>query len=169
MGCGCKNKGKQNVNVQLEITDSNPILLDESLISQLGKGEPMKKKDYPFCKLSSNEYNSDNVSIKIHDKDGSLLQELSVSKYTSLESFVKIMLDFEKSSNIRFSNKDCIASELASHTYVHKVIKQCVNDYGLRKISLKMFQDRIQAVSNLTYDNSQELVAEFEKAKKLLH
>jgi hypothetical protein len=167
MGCGCKNKGKQNV--QLEIADSSPILLDESLISQLGKSTLSNKKDYPFCKLSSNEYNSNNVSIKIHNKDGSLLHEVSVSKYESLEHFIKIILNFEKSSNIHFSNKDCIASEIASHTYVHKVVKQCIDDYGLRKISLKMFQDRIEKTSHLSYDNSQELVAEFEKAKKLLH
>ena len=166
MGCGCKNKANQNI--QLEIKDSNPILLDENLISQLGKSTSSKKCDYPFCKLSSNEYNSDTVSIKIHNKDGTLFKEVAVDKYESLEKFIQTILNFEKSSQIHFSNKECIASEIASHTYVHKVVKQCINEYSQHKISLKMFQDRIEKASHLSYDNSPELAAEFEKAKKLL-
>ena len=170
MGCGCKAKQAKNENqhIQLEINDPNPVLLDESLISQLGKNTSTQKKNFPFCKLSSNEYNSENVSLKIHNNDGSLVHEVSVPKYQSLEHFIKIILDFENSSNIHFNNKECIASEIASHTFVHQVVKQCLDDYAHNKISLNIFQDRIQAASHLSYDNSKGLVAEFEKAKKLL-
>jgi hypothetical protein len=171
MGCGCKAKQakKENQNIQLEISDPSPILLDESLISHIGKNTSIQSNNFPFCKLSSNEYNSENVNIKIHNADGSLIHDVSISKYESLEKIVKIILDFEKSSHIRFHNKEGIASEIASHTYVHKVVKQCIDDYSQNKISLQVFQDRIQSASHLSYNNSQELVAEFEKAKKLLH
>ena len=170
MGCGCKGKQAKNEkqNIQLEINDPNPILLDENLISQLGKNTSVQKNNFPFCKLSSNEYNSENVGLKIHNNDGSLVSGISVPKYQSLEHFVKIILEFEKSSNIRFTNKECIASEIAAHTYVHKLVKQCLDDYAQNKISLNIFQERIQSASHLSYDNSKELVAEFEKAKKLL-
>ena len=179
MGCGCKNKAKQNekkvsnANIELEIKDTNPILLDESLISQLGKSEPAmnlySKSAFPFCKIQSNEYNSDIVSINIHNSDGSLREDFKIPKFASLENFVKVILDYEKSSGLLFSNKECIASEIAAHTYVHKLVKKSIDEYNQHKISLLMFQDRIQTASNVSYGNSPELVAEFEQAKKLLH
>ena len=175
MGCGCKNKNRQNQNIHLEIKDSNPILLDESLISQLGRNNSntnststSKKVGNFFCKIQGTDYNSEVVSLKIHNTEGTIVEEIEISKYDSLEKFVKIVLDFEKNKNIPLTNKQCIASEIASHTYVHKVIKKALDEYTQHKISLLMFQNRIQAASNLSYDNSPDLVAEFEHAKKLL-
>jgi hypothetical protein len=158
MPCGCKNKQVKPVN------DEDAILIDENILLNI---KEMPVTNHDDCKISTNVFMSDSVSFKLFNVEGLLLHEATLLKYEPAETFVDIVHNFEKKTNYMFPNKKGISTEIASHTYVHKEVKDVIDLYSNQKIDLTTFQERIQKASEITYENSTGLKMEFEKVKSL--
>ena len=183
MGCGC---GKKKANAEDKPNDVKPneakpaeivkpvekeeVLIDESVISKLNNNANVNQSNqHVNCHFSVNDYATDLVTFKLFDNAGNLLHEASVLKYEPCETFVKIIHDYENKSNFVFSNKDGLASQISSHTYVHKEVKNAINDYSQQKIDVKTFQDTIKKITEITFKSNNKLRMEFFKVKKLLN